>query len=80
MTSHFRKSPTLAGEHEETVRKDASGGDNTSPTKPPGYHALPTESHVAIASEQDLSLSTILKGSAANPLTTFERKAALING
>ncbi|ORY26803.1 sugar transporter-like protein [Naematelia encephala] len=37
------------------------------------------QSEVGIASANDLTFGTILKGTAANPLTTFERKAALIN-
>jgi hypothetical protein len=37
------------------------------------------ESTVPIAEAQELTLGNMLKGTAANRLTKFERKAALIN-
>lgn len=37
------------------------------------------QSTVALAPEAGLSIGNILKGTAANPLSTFEKKAALIN-
>lgn len=40
---------------------------------------IPVYSDVELVSETDLSFGAILKGTAANPLTTFEKKAALIN-
>jgi hypothetical protein len=40
---------------------------------------IPVYSNVELLSEADLSFGAILRGSAANPLTTFEKKAALIN-
>ena len=44
----------------------------------PDVH-VPVYSDVELVSETDLSFGAILKGTAANPLTTFEKKAALIN-
>jgi hypothetical protein len=40
---------------------------------------IPIYNDVELVSETDLSFGAILKGTAANPLTTFEKKAALIN-
>jgi hypothetical protein len=47
----------------------------------PGHGAvqIPIYNHVELASSEDLSFNAILKGTAAHPLTTFEKKAALIN-
>jgi len=40
---------------------------------------LPIHNNLQLASETDLSLGSIIKGTATKPLTTFEKKAALIN-
>ncbi|KAK5461049.1 hypothetical protein LTS15_003112 [Exophiala xenobiotica] len=40
---------------------------------------IPLYNDLELVSENDLSLGAILKGTAARPLTNFERKAALIN-
>ena len=40
---------------------------------------IPVYNELELISETDLSLGSILKGTAANPLTNFERKAALVN-
>ena len=40
---------------------------------------IPIYNDLEFVSEKDLSLASIIKGNAANPLTNFERKAALIN-
>lgn len=40
---------------------------------------IPAYSDVELVSESDLSFAAILKGTAASPLNTFEKKAALIN-
>ena len=40
---------------------------------------VPIYSDVERVQETDISLGAILKGTAANPMTTFEKKAALIN-
>ncbi|KAF2681226.1 MFS general substrate transporter [Lentithecium fluviatile CBS 122367] len=40
---------------------------------------IPIYNGVELVSETDLSFGAILKGTAANPLNTFEKKAALIN-
>ena len=40
---------------------------------------IPIYNDVELVSETDLSFGAILKGTAANPLNTFEKKAALIN-
>jgi hypothetical protein len=40
---------------------------------------VPIYSDVELVSETDLSFGAILRGTAANPLNTFEKKAALIN-
>jgi hypothetical protein len=42
------------------------------------YPELPNPT-VAVAEQHDLTLGAILRGTAANPLTNFEKKAALIN-
>lgn len=41
---------------------------------------IPIYNELELVSENDLSLGSILKGTAARPLTNFEKKAALING
>lgn len=41
--------------------------------------SVPVYNDLELASENDLSFGSILKGTAAQPLTNFERKAALIN-
>jgi hypothetical protein len=40
---------------------------------------IPIYNDVELASSEDLSFAAIIKGTAAHPLTTFEKKAALIN-
>jgi hypothetical protein len=40
---------------------------------------IPIYNKLELASEEDLSIGAILRGTAAHPLTTFEKKAALIN-
>ncbi|OIW29027.1 sugar transporter-like protein [Coniochaeta ligniaria NRRL 30616] len=40
---------------------------------------IPVYNQAELVSETDLSFAAILKGTAASPLTTFEKKAALIN-
>jgi len=40
---------------------------------------IPVYNELELASENGLSIGSILKGTAARPLTNFERKAALIN-
>jgi len=40
---------------------------------------LPIHNNLQLASKTDLSLGSIIKGTATKPLTTFEKKAALIN-
>ena len=40
---------------------------------------FPVYNELELLSETDMSFGAILKGTAANPLTDFERKAALIN-
>ncbi|KAF2855899.1 sugar transporter-like protein [Plenodomus tracheiphilus IPT5] len=40
---------------------------------------IPVYNNVELVDETDLSFAAILKGTAANPLNTFEKKAALIN-
>ncbi|ETI24010.1 hypothetical protein G647_03379 [Cladophialophora carrionii CBS 160.54] len=58
--------------------KDASHLDTDNRRAPPGPH-VPIYNTVELASETDLSFGSILKGTAARPLTNFEKKAALIN-
>ncbi len=43
------------------------------------YRHTPIYNDLDLVSENDLSFGTILKGTAANPLTVFEKKAAFIN-
>lgn len=40
---------------------------------------IPIHNELQLASETDISLGAIIKGTATKPLTTFEKKAALIN-
>jgi hypothetical protein len=40
---------------------------------------FPVYNELELVSEADLSIAAILKGTAASPLTNFEKKAALIN-
>lgn len=42
-------------------------------------HDLPIENELQLADHTDLSFGAIIKGTATKPLTTFEKKAALIN-
>ncbi|KAK8843945.1 hypothetical protein IAR55_006737 [Kwoniella newhampshirensis] len=42
-------------------------------------HDLALHSEIPLVDQNDLSFAAIIKGTAATPLTTFERKAALIN-
>ena len=58
--------------------KDACHLDADDRRAPPGPQ-IPIYNKVELASETDLSFSSILKGTAAKPLTKFEKKAALIN-
>lgn len=48
---------------------------------PPAYDGVqvPIYNDLETASSEDLSLGAILRGTAAKPLNTFEKKAALIN-
>ena len=69
---HDLEGPILPNE------KDASHLDTDEKRAPPGPQ-IPIYNRVELASELDLSLASILKGTAAKPLTTFEKKAALIN-
>lgn len=41
--------------------------------------SIPIYNDLELVSESDLSFGAILKGTAAKPLTTFEKKAALVN-
>lgn len=47
--------------------------------KPAIVQDIPIYNDLELVSETDLSIGSILKGSAAKPLTNFERKAAFIN-
>jgi hypothetical protein len=47
--------------------------------RPPPYVQIPVYNNLELASSEDLSFNAILKGTAAKPLNTFEKKAALIN-
>jgi hypothetical protein len=40
---------------------------------------IPVYNKLDFVSETDLTFSSIIKGAAANPLTNFEKKAALVN-
>ena len=51
---------------------------NTSNKQAPN-HAFPIYNELETVSKTDLTFSSILKGTAANPLTNFEKKAALVN-
>ena len=49
--------------------------------RPPAYNnvQIPVYNDVELASSEDLSFNAILRGTAAKPMNTFEKKAALIN-
>jgi hypothetical protein len=49
--------------------------------RPPPYNSvqIPIYNDVELATSEDLSFNAIIKGTAAKPLNTFEKKAALIN-
>lgn len=57
--------------------KDASQLDKEKTRSP--QQTSPQLNELDLVSETDLSFGSILKGTAAKPLTVFERKAALIN-
>jgi len=57
----------------------AEDGEHTPIEKKLSRVEIPIYNDVERVSSPDLSLGAILKGTAANPLTTFEKKAALIN-
>jgi hypothetical protein len=40
---------------------------------------IPVANHLEVVHDRDMTFANIIKGTAANPLTNFERKAALIN-
>jgi hypothetical protein len=66
--------------HNDLDLKDDAMGDS----KGNGYHSppevqIPVYSPVELLDHPDLSFSAIIKGTAGNPLTPFEKKAALIN-
>ena len=67
------------GAKRETLldQKDASQLD-TSERQTSGAQ-IPIYNRVELTSETDLSFGSILKGTAAKPLSNFEKKAALIN-
>ncbi|CBX94127.1 hypothetical protein IAQ61_003997 [Plenodomus lingam] len=67
---------------------DAHSSEDKSSAPPPYEQGLdkkrssaqiPVYNNVELVDETDLSFAAILKGTAANPLNTFEKKAALIN-
>lgn len=57
--------------------KDVSQLDKEKPYPP--QQTSPQLNELELVSETDLSFGSILKGTAAKPLTVFEKKAALIN-
>lgn len=63
--------PLLTDEHDPTTF-------DTSNKQAPN-HAFPVYNELETVSKTDLTFSSILKGTAANPLTNFEKKAALVN-
>lgn len=46
----------------------------------PGGVQIPIYNNLELVSSEDLTFAAIIKGTAAHPLNTFEKKAALING
>jgi len=64
-----------AGESQKSsLAPDKSGLEKTRSSVP-----VPVYNDLESVDETDLSLAAILKGTAANPLNTFEKKAALVN-
>jgi len=71
-------SPNMEGHAGESQKSslapDKSGLEKTRSSVP-----VPVYNDLESVDETDLSLAAILKGTAANPLNTFEKKAALVN-
>lgn len=65
--------PDVAQSHSDLDDK------HTLSTKKSSDVQIPVYNNVELVSETDLSFAAILKGTAANPMNTFEKKAALIN-
>jgi Sugar (and other) transporter len=63
--------PMASHHSSESDRKDAFAHQDSP--------KIPIYNEVEAASSEDLSLGAILRGTAAKPMTTFEKKAALIN-
>jgi hypothetical protein len=63
---------TRTGTHLDADEKPPIG-------KTTSHVQVPIYNDVELATETDLSFEAILKGTAAHPLNTFEKKAALIN-
>lgn len=59
-------------------KRRTSDDEKKVPESNGGVH-VPVYNDVELASSEDLSFGAIIKGTAAKPLTTFEKKAALIN-
>jgi hypothetical protein len=67
--------------HESTEKPPAYDSEKTAAEVPgAGGVQIPIYNELELVSDENLSFNAILKGTAAHPLNTFEKKAALING
>lgn len=73
--SHEGVDPTVLGDEKSATHVGANEKHRNSILSP----QVPIYNEVELTSETDLSFGSILKGTAAKPLTTFEKKAAFIN-
>lgn len=68
----------MASNLPDVDKRHTSDDEKKVPESHGGIH-VPVYNDVELASSEDLSFAAIIKGTAAKPLTTFEKKAALIN-
>ena len=74
-SSHLNNEKTI-----QSSEKDQSPTSHLNADEEQGMNQyIPVINELEVIHEKDLSFAAIFKGTAANPLTTFERKAALIN-
>lgn len=62
-----------------SARRGSAEAKYSSDEKYAQTQEIPIQNDLQLASETDISLGAIIKGTATKPLTTFEKKAALIN-
>lgn len=69
---------STAGEYSPPLQdRDVEVEKPANPARPLEF--VPPKATLDVAPEQELNMASVLKGTAANRLTLFEKKAALIN-